>query len=98
MKKTLSLALLLLFVFISFAQTKVVSWNIENFGKSKSDSHLNYIAKIISNYDIIAIQEVVAGNGGAQTVAKLAAVLNQKGNKWDYQLQNGALCFYLENQ
>ncbi len=87
MKKNLSLVLLL-FTFLSFSQTKVLSWNIENFGKSKSDSHLNYIAKTVSNYDIIAIQEVVAKNGGAQTVAKLAALLNQKGNKWDYKISD----------
>lgn len=87
MKKTLSLVLLF-FTFLSLAQTKVVSWNLENFGKSKSDIHLNYIAKTISNYDIIAIQEVVAGIGGAQTVAKLASLLNEKGNKWDYKISD----------
>ncbi|WP_125723405.1 endonuclease/exonuclease/phosphatase family protein [Flavobacterium ustbae] len=87
MKNTLSL-FLLLFAFISFSQTKVVSWNIENFGKSKSDIQLNYIAKTISNYDIIVIQEVVARNGGAQAVAKLAELLNQKGNKWDYKISD----------
>ncbi|MET3027515.1 endonuclease/exonuclease/phosphatase family protein [Flavobacterium sp. UW10123] len=87
MKKSLCLILLFL-TFLSFAQTKVLSWNIENFGKSKSDGHLNYIAKTISNYDIIAIQEVVAGNGGAQTVAKLASLLNQKGNNWDYRISD----------
>lgn len=87
MKNTIRL-ILLLFTFISFAQTKVVSWNLQNFGKSKSDAELDYIAKTISNYDIIAIQEVVAGNGGAQTVAKLASILNQKGNKWDYKISD----------
>lgn len=87
MKRNLSL-LLLLVTFLSFAQTKVVSWNIQNFGKSKSDIDLNYIAKTISQYDIIAIQEVVAGNGGAQTVAKLVSLLNLKGNKWDYKISD----------
>jgi len=87
MKRILCLFLLLL-TFLSFAQTKVLSWNIQNFGKSKSDVHLDYIAKTISTYDIIAIQEVVAGNGGAQTVAKLAGILNQKGSKWDYKISD----------
>ncbi|HEY1193432.1 endonuclease/exonuclease/phosphatase family protein, partial [Flavobacterium sp.] len=87
MKNILS-PLLLLFTFLSFAQTKVLSWNIQNFGKSKSDTELNYIAKKISNYDIIAIQEVVAGYGGAQSVAKLAMLLNEKGNKWEYTISN----------
>ncbi|MBW1658697.1 endonuclease/exonuclease/phosphatase family protein [Flavobacterium quisquiliarum] len=87
MKNILS-PLLLLFTFLSFAQTKVLSWNIENFGKSKSDNELKYIAKTIEAYDIIAIQEVVAGYGGAQTVAKLVALLNQKGSKWEYSISN----------
>lgn len=32
----------------------------------------------------MALQEVVAGHGGAQAVAKLADELNRKGAKWDY--------------
>ncbi|MBB4804256.1 endonuclease/exonuclease/phosphatase family metal-dependent hydrolase [Flavobacterium nitrogenifigens] len=78
----------LFFTFLSFSQTKVLSWNLENFGKSKSASTLNYIAKKASGYDIIAIQEVVAGSGGAQTVAKLAQLLNEKGFKWEYTISN----------
>jgi deoxyribonuclease-1-like protein len=58
-----------------------VSWNIQNFGKSKSEVEINFIANTLKNYDIIAIQEVVAGYGGAQAVAKLAAELNRKGAK-----------------
>ncbi|KAF2506461.1 endonuclease/exonuclease/phosphatase family protein [Flavobacterium foetidum] len=84
MKNLLSPLLLLFCFFISFSQTKVVSWNIENLGKSKSHDVLNFIAETVSNYDIVVIQEVVAGPGGAQTVAKLAALLNNKGSKWDY--------------
>ncbi|AWK02720.1 endonuclease [Flavobacterium crocinum] len=87
MKSILS-PVLLLFTLLSFAQTKVLSWNLQNFGKSKSDTELNYIAKKISVYDIIAIQEVVAGYGGAQTVAKLALFLNQRGNKWEYTISD----------
>lgn len=79
---------LLLFTLLSFAQTKVLSWNIENFGKSKSSTELNYIAKKIAIYDIIAIQEVVAGYGGAQSVTKLVALLNEKGSKWDYSISD----------
>lgn len=86
--KNVLFASLFLFTLLSFAQTKVLSWNLENFGKSKSDIELNHIAKTISNYDIIAIQEVVAGYGGAQTVAKLVQILNEKGTKWDYTISN----------
>ena len=79
---------LLLVISFSFtttlAQVKLVSWNIENLGKSKSAAEINFIANTIKNYDIIAIQEVVAGYGGAQAVAMLADELNRKGSKWDY--------------
>ncbi|MCD0472195.1 endonuclease/exonuclease/phosphatase family protein [Flavobacterium sp. JAS] len=87
MKNTLRFILLFFYCF-SFSQTKILSWNLENFGKSKSESELNFIASTINNYDIIAIQEVVAGYGGAQAVAKLTAILNEKGSKWDYSISN----------
>ena len=72
----------------TIAQVKLLSWNIENFGKSKSDSEINFIANTLKNYDIIAIQEVVAGYGGAQAVARLADELNRKGSKWDYVISD----------
>lgn len=76
------------FSFTSYTQTKVLSWNIENFGKSKSDADITFIANTIKNYDIIAIQEVVASYEGAQAVAKLAAELNFKNNQWDYAVSD----------
>ncbi len=78
-------------VFIStalFAQTKLLSWNIENLGSSKSNQEITFIANTIKDFDIIAIQEVVAGDGGAQAVAKLADELNRKGAKWDYTISD----------
>ena len=83
MKSFFSILLLLISTFC-FSQTKLLSWNIENLGKSKSDKTINYIANTLRDYDIIAIQEVVAGYGGAQAVARLADELNRKGAKWDY--------------
>lgn len=87
MKNILSFVLLF-FTILTYSQSKILSWNLENFGKSKSESELNFIANLISEYDIIAIQEVVAGYGGAQAVAKLAALLNEKGSKWDYTISD----------
>lgn len=84
MKIVINYVLLLFISFQSLAQTKIISWNLENFGKSKSQSTLNFIANTVRDYDIIAIQEVVAGYGGSQSVAKLATLLNEKGAKWDY--------------
>lgn len=87
MKYLLSFVLLL-FTSLTFSQTKILSWNLENFGKSKSESELNFIASTVADYDIVAIQEVVAGYGGAQAVAKLAILLNEKGSKWDYAISD----------
>ena len=80
--------LLFLICFFGFSQTKLLSWNIQNFGKSKSEETISFIANTLRNYDIIAIQEVVAGHGGAQAVARLADELNRKGAKWDYTISN----------
>ncbi len=70
------------------AQITVVSWNLENLGKSKSASAINFIANTLNPFDIVAIQEVVAGNGGAEAVAKIADALNRKGSKWDYRISD----------
>src|SRR5688572_892465 len=70
------------------AQVKLVSWNIQNFGKSKSDSSISFIANTVRDFDIVAIVEVVAGPGGAQAVARLADELNRKGSKWDYSVSD----------
>ncbi len=66
----------------------IVSWNIRDFGKTKSDTIINAIATIIQNHDIVAIQEVVAGYGGSQAVARLADALNRKGSSWDYSISS----------
>ncbi|MEJ2884735.1 endonuclease/exonuclease/phosphatase family protein [Pedobacter sp. GR22-6] len=85
--------LLFLFLFTfnlgSFAQElKVCSWNIQNFGKSKDDVEMAYIAKQVNQFDLIAIQEVVASAGGPQAVARLADELNRMGSQWDYAISN----------
>ena len=81
--KTL-LILFILFTNVLFSQVKLLSWNVENLGSSKSPSDLVYMANLLKDYDVVALQEVVAGDGGAQAVAKLADELNRKGSKWDY--------------
>lgn len=73
-----------LFHYIIWSQVKLVSWNLKDFGASKSTAEIEYIANTIKYYDIIAIQEVVAGYGGAQAVARLADILNRKGSKWEF--------------
>ena len=89
--KRYTLLILLFCSFLSFSQKDeitLVSWNIRDFGKTKNSDELEHIADIIEHVDIVAIQEVVAGYGGAQAVAKLSAILNRKGAKWDYVISN----------
>lgn len=91
LKRIISLALILVFNFFMFSQKdeiSLVSWNIKDFGKTKNQEELNDIANIVQNADIVAIQEVVAGYGGAQAVAKLSEALNRKGSKWDYAISD----------
>ncbi|WP_317898338.1 endonuclease/exonuclease/phosphatase family protein [Aurantibacillus circumpalustris] len=83
-KKVFFLFIFFQFSLSLFSQIKLCSWNLENFGKSKSDSAIDFIANTLKPFDVVAIVEVVAGNGGAQAVARLVDVLDQKGFDWDY--------------
>lgn len=84
MKRFIPLLLLFFISFYTFAQLKVASWNIENLGKSKSTNEILFIVNTVEDFDIVAIQEVVAGPGGAQAIAQLVDNLNRKGKQWDY--------------
>lgn len=87
MIKTILRITFFLIVCLSHAQSDIVtiiSWNIKDLGKTKSIDELDKIANLVKHADIIAIQEVVAGYGGAQAVAKLSDILNRKGDRWDY--------------
>lgn len=70
------------------AQVKISSWNLQHFGKTKTAAEIEFVANTLKDFDIIALQEVVAGFGGAQAVAKLADELNRKGDKWDYVISD----------
>ena len=85
-KKGLSFLIIFLLFSSAYSQIpiSVCSWNLKDFGKSKSDSESEFIANTIKAFDVIAIQEVVAGYGGLQAVVRLSDALNRKGNKWDY--------------
>lgn len=68
---------------------KLVSWNIRDLGRTKTSESIFKIASILRDFDIVAIQEVVAKDpAGAQAVAKIADELNRMGYKWDYQISN----------
>lgn len=60
-----------------------------DFGKSKSDAEIEFIASTINDYDIVMIQEVVAKDpGGAQAVGRLGDALNRKGAEWEYRISD----------
>ena len=83
--------LFLLTSLLSFSQVdtsklNIISWNIQNFGRSKSesDSVMKYIASKVKIYDIVVVQEVSTSEFGAQAVAKLDDLLDRTGTSWDY--------------
>lgn len=83
------LVLIMCFWFtISLAQVKLSSWNIKDMGQSKSSTEITYMANLLKDFDVVALQEIVAGPGGAQAVARLADELNRKGYKWLYSISN----------
>lgn len=63
-----------------------VSWNGGNFGRSKSEEDIVFMAKFLREADIISLQEISTSEFGAKTVAKLADELNRTGAKWDYAI------------
>lgn len=87
-KKLFLIALLFVVSFSVYGQSTITigSWNLKDFGKSKSDLEIEFIANTVKDFDVIAIQEVVAGYGGAQAVARLHDALNRKGTNWDYSI------------
>lgn len=67
----------------------LISWNIQHLGRSKTEEDIYEIARILRNYDIVVLQEVVAKDpAGAQAVAKIADELNRMGFQWDYQVSD----------
>lgn len=94
MKHFLIFLFLLLFNNI-IAQTdtsklNIISWNIQNFGKTKSQEEdvMNYITSKIKIYDIVCVQEVSTSEFGSQAVAKLDELLDRTGTSWDYVVSN----------
>lgn len=65
---------------------KILSWNLYNFGKSKEAQEIEYIAKKLKDFDIVAIQEVSTSLYGIRAVGKLADELNRTGSKWEYKI------------
>lgn len=50
---------------------RLLTWNIRNFHGRKEDKAITYFAKIIKNFDVIAIQEVKDDLGGIEKLQRL---------------------------
>ncbi|MBD3581735.1 endonuclease/exonuclease/phosphatase family protein [Flavobacterium selenitireducens] len=83
MRKCLVL-LFLLAHFLGWTQLRLCSWNVCDLGKSKNDATIEFIAQTLRNYDLVALQEIVAGPEGPKALARLADALNRTGSKWEY--------------
>jgi endonuclease/exonuclease/phosphatase family metal-dependent hydrolase len=67
----------------------LLTWNIQNLGRTKNTAELEAMVDILRDYDLVAIQEVVAKDpAGAQKVALLADLLNRTGAQWDYRVSD----------
>jgi endonuclease/exonuclease/phosphatase family metal-dependent hydrolase len=68
---------------------KLITWNIQDLGQTKNTEEIAFIVDVLKDFDIVAIQEVVAKHpAGAQKVAQIADELNRKGAKWDYRISD----------
>ncbi|MCB9284876.1 MAG: endonuclease/exonuclease/phosphatase family protein [Lewinellaceae bacterium] len=67
---------------------KLLTWNIQDFGRSKDKEEVRRIAGFLREYDLVAIQEVVAGASGPKAVARLADELDRMGHNWDYRISD----------
>lgn len=68
-------------------QIKIATWNLNNLGASKTDEELIYIAHIIKDVDLIALQEIVINPNGAKAISKIHEALNRSsGFSWEYSL------------
>lgn len=90
MKRILTLLLLLCSLTLSSQvdtnYLNIISWNIQNFGRSKSESDatMKYISEKVKIFDVVVVQEVSTSEFGAQAVAKLDDLLDRTGSSWDY--------------
>src|SRR5690606_12501145 len=68
---------------------RLVSWNIANMGGSKSDDEIAVMADVLAPAaDVVAIQEVITSEAGADAVIRLATALRQRGGAWDWTISN----------
>lgn len=86
LKKLLATVVLVFITVLSVcAQYKLVSWNAQNMGKSKTQDKLDVMASFLKDADIIALQEIVKSEQGIKAVQNLTKTLEQQTKKkWQF--------------
>jgi endonuclease/exonuclease/phosphatase family metal-dependent hydrolase len=86
------LILLTLFAILRFGlasgSISICSWNLLDLGNSKNETEIAFIASTLQPFDVIAIQEVVVGEGGTKAIVRLVERMNHNGKSWDYTISN----------
>lgn len=69
---------------------RLLTWNIANLGRSKSQAEIALIADVIveSEADVVAVQEVVASEMGPEAVDRVGAALEARGGRWNWSVSN----------
>lgn len=67
---------------------RMVTWNLLNMGRSKNDEEIAFIADVLREYDLVAVQEVSTSPAGAEAVARLVDALERRGADWDYTISD----------
>ncbi len=84
MNRHLIFIYLIILLYFKSPEISICSWNLKDFGNTKSDEEIVFIANTIKDFDIVAIQEVVAGEGGIEAVNRLYEELMNSKEPWDY--------------
>lgn len=66
----------------------LASLNGGNFGESKSQKELAFMARMFRNADIIVLQEVSTSPAGSDAVARFCGELNWTGSKWNFKVSD----------
>ncbi len=67
----------------------ILSWNIQDLGRTKSKEEIIEICQILRHFDLVLIQEIVGKDpAGIQAVGKIVDYLNRMGFKWDYRVSD----------
>ena len=71
MKNLFLISFLIIGLFGQSQDVSIVSWNIRDMGKTKDSNEIAFMASVLKDYDIVAIQEVVTSVYGDRAISNL---------------------------